>query len=208
MPVVYSENTEAPGPEEEAVARLLKLERDLSVLRRELDEKRRQDRPNIPFPFRALVFEVEETLFAINVNVIVEVTNMVLASPVPGSPSAIRGAVNRRGQVVPIVDLSLALGKTPRVLDDSVFLVFAETLSRIICIPAGRLLEVREFVAADFDEAASEGIMAPFVACVLRHSMSIINLLDPSHLLRAGELDELAEALLEQRGNDDADPEE
>lgn len=205
MPVVYSENSEAPSPEEETVARLLRLERELSVLRRELDEKRRQARPNISFPFRALVFEVEETLFALNVNAIVEVTNMVLASPVPGSPRGIRGAVNRRGQVVPIVDLSLALGKTPKVLDDRVFLVFAETANRIICIPAGRLLEVRAFAAADFDEAASEGIMAPFVACVLRHAMSIINLLDPSQLLRAGELDELAEALLEQRGEDDVD---
>ena len=197
-------DVEAAGVENEAISRLRRLERELDDLRREMGERRRLGVSIPDFPLKALLFEVEGTRFAINVRVIVEVTNMVFATSIPGTPSCIRGAVNRRGKVVPIVDLSLALGEAPGVLDEDVFLIFVKTVDRIMAIPADRLVEVKEFTREDVDDGASNGSMARFVSCVIRSDTKIINLLDPTGLLRSGELDELVGALLKREDSNDA----
>jgi purine-binding chemotaxis protein CheW len=56
------------------------------------------------------VFRVGESLFAIDVSQVREVVRWMTVTPLPKAPRLIEGVIDLRGAVVPVVDLSRALG--------------------------------------------------------------------------------------------------
>jgi len=69
-----------------------------------------------------LTFTVAEELYAINVSHIREVLEFQSVSKVPRMPDFMRGIINLRGSVVPVLDLKMkfGLGKTEKSIDTSV----------------------------------------------------------------------------------------
>ena len=57
-----------------------------------------------------LTFKLEEEVFAVDVAKIREILDFTLATKVPGTPDFMRGVVNVRGNVVPVVDMRLKFG--------------------------------------------------------------------------------------------------
>ncbi len=57
-----------------------------------------------------LTFELEDELFAIDVSQVREVLDMTEISKVPRSPEFMRGVINVRGSVVPVMDLRTKFG--------------------------------------------------------------------------------------------------
>jgi chemotaxis signal transduction protein len=60
-----------------------------------------------------LVFKVKERLFAVNsenASSIVQIPKLV--EPVPGSPAQMRGIINLRGSIIPLIDLRMVFGMT------------------------------------------------------------------------------------------------
>lgn len=69
-----------------------------------------------------LSFMLGEELFAMAIDDIREIIEYALLTEVPLMPSFLRGVINLRGAVVPVIDLSVRLGRT------------ATTVSRRTCI--------------------------------------------------------------------------
>lgn len=69
-----------------------------------------------------LKFNVDKENYAINVSNIREVLEFQGASKVPRMPSYMRGIINLRGHVVPVIDLKMkfGLGETSKSIDTSV----------------------------------------------------------------------------------------
>jgi purine-binding chemotaxis protein CheW len=59
-------------------------------------------------------FQVEELLFGIETEKVQEVVDALDLTPVPLAPSAVRGLINLRGQIVTAIDLRTRLGLPPR----------------------------------------------------------------------------------------------
>ena len=57
-----------------------------------------------------LTFQLEDELFAVDVQDVREVLEFTTVSKIPGVPAFVRGIVNLRGTVVPVVDLRLKFG--------------------------------------------------------------------------------------------------
>ncbi len=57
-----------------------------------------------------LTFELEDEIFAIDVSQVREVLDMTSISRVPRSPEFMRGVINVRGSVVPVMDLRMKFG--------------------------------------------------------------------------------------------------
>ncbi|MEW6258587.1 MAG: chemotaxis protein CheW [Thermodesulfobacteriota bacterium] len=66
-----------------------------------------------------LTFKLEEEIFAVDVANVREILDFTPATKVPGTPDFMRGVINVRGNVVPIVDMRLKFGlsKTERTVD-------------------------------------------------------------------------------------------
>jgi purine-binding chemotaxis protein CheW len=59
-----------------------------------------------------LTFKLEEELFALDIGTVREVLDFTSITKVPQTPDYMRGVINLRGSVVPVVDLRIKFGKT------------------------------------------------------------------------------------------------
>ena len=59
-----------------------------------------------------LTFKLEEELFGLDIGKVREVLDFTTVTKVPQTPDYMRGVINLRGSVIPVVDLRLKFGKT------------------------------------------------------------------------------------------------
>jgi purine-binding chemotaxis protein CheW len=57
-----------------------------------------------------LTFKLEEEIFTVDVSKVREILDYTPATKVPGTPEFMRGVINVRGNVVPVVDMRLKFG--------------------------------------------------------------------------------------------------
>ncbi|MBO9829981.1 purine-binding chemotaxis protein CheW [Xanthomonas sp. A2111] len=60
-----------------------------------------------------LTFQLDRELFGLNIAGIHEIIEYRTPTPVPTMPACVRGVINLRGAVVPVVDLQSRLGRAP-----------------------------------------------------------------------------------------------
>lgn len=61
-----------------------------------------------------LIFESDGLRFGTEVNYVVEILTSHIITRLPVVPDYVRGIINLRGQIIPIIDIRLRLGKPPR----------------------------------------------------------------------------------------------
>jgi purine-binding chemotaxis protein CheW len=76
------------------------------------------------------VFQLDGQRYGLEVEVVERVLPMVAISDLPGAPEVIRGAINVRGRVFPVVDLRVRFGRPSRALRLSDRLVLVRTRRR------------------------------------------------------------------------------
>jgi purine-binding chemotaxis protein CheW len=62
-----------------------------------------------------LTFKLEDELFALDVSQVREVLDLTSITKVPGAPGFMRGVINVRGSVVPVMDMRMKFGMTETV---------------------------------------------------------------------------------------------
>ena len=65
-----------------------------------------------------LTFEVAQETYAVNIGHVTEIVGMQRISAMPDVPDFIRGAMNLRGKVIPVMDVRLRFGLPWRAYDD------------------------------------------------------------------------------------------
>lgn len=62
---------------------------------------------------QALTFLLAEDVFALDIRSVREIIQHGAMTPVPLMPAFVRGVINLRGSVVPVIDLNARLGRSP-----------------------------------------------------------------------------------------------
>ena len=73
-----------------------------------------------------LNFRSDGLLFGINTNYVTEIITIVKPTPLPMVPSYVKGIMNLRGRLIPIVDIRLRLGKYEIEYDEKACIVVIE----------------------------------------------------------------------------------
>jgi purine-binding chemotaxis protein CheW len=89
--------------------------------------------------------------FALPAANVVQVLRMAAPTPVPGAPSFVRGLLNVRGLLLPVIDVRVRLGSTPRPVRAEDQLLVAESGGRRVALEVERVVDVR-----DLPDGASE----------------------------------------------------
>ena len=95
-------------------------------------------------------FELEGTLYAVDVTQVLEIVRCPPLVPLPHSPTLIEGVVDLRGVVLPIVDLRRVLGGAATIdprhariavlrVDDLVFGLRVGTANEVLALPAAQV---------------------------------------------------------------------
>jgi chemotaxis signal transduction protein/HAMP domain-containing protein len=73
-----------------------------------------------------LTFPLENEIYALSVDVVTEIIGIQEITEVPELPEYVRGIINLRGQIVPVIDLRLKFEKVSKAYDDKTCIIVIE----------------------------------------------------------------------------------
>jgi len=145
------------------------------------------DAPTTPF----LTFRLAEEEYAVPVARVREIIEYETVTRVPSTPPWIRGVINLRGGVVPVVDLGLKLGLPERPMGKRTCIVILELPGdgavALVGVTADAVSQVQEIRAEDVEPVPAFGshIDVESVTGMARSGAAFILLLDIDRLLSA-----------------------
>ncbi|MHC5004237.1 MAG: chemotaxis protein CheW [Planctomycetota bacterium] len=146
---------------------------------------------------QVVVWTARGQRFAIDTRVVVEVVPAVDARAIPHAPAWIRGLMDYRGELLPLLDVRSLLGDGDAELRRACRIIIVRLEAHRI----GLLVESVESVERGEVEAAHPGLAvadAPYLGPVLRTDAGMVQLIDPERLLA----DEHRAILFQRAGED------
>jgi purine-binding chemotaxis protein CheW len=142
-----------------------------------------------------LTCKLDKEIFAIEVSRVREVLDMVEISRVPNSPSYMRGMINVRGSVIPVMDLCLKFGMTgvETTLDTRIIVlevIDSDGDNIVVGALADAVHEVTELNEADVEEAPRIGTRwnTDFIRGIGKRNEEFIVILNIDKVFSADEL--------------------
>ncbi len=144
-----------------------------------------------------LFFKIALESYGIGIRHVLEIVELQKISAVPDMPEYVKGVINLRGKVIPVVDLRLRFGIEKRAYDDRTCIVVSEIDEVTIGFIVDTVEEVLEIPESQVEPAprfkTSSG-KDRYIAGMGKVGEEVKILLDPENLLR----DEDVRALGEQ----------
>ena len=158
-----------------------------------------------------LTFQLGEEVFAVDVSHVREILEFTTVTKVPGTPGYMRGVINLRGSVVPVLDMRLKFGlsQTEKTVDTCIIVVevFFEDESTIIGALVDSVQEVLELEPDQIEPAPRIGtqLKTEFIKGMGKRDDRFIILLDIDKIFSSEELimaQEVEEESLKKAGNE------
>ena len=146
-----------------------------------------------------LTFVLGAETFAMGILAIKEIIEYSTLTEVPMMPASVRGVINLRGSVVPVVDLSVRFGRTPAAVTKRTCIVIVEIslndTRQDVGVVVDAVNEVLEIPAEDIEPPPTFGtrIRTDFIQGMGKVNHRFVILLDVNQVLSLDELAELAE---------------
>ncbi|MEC5384928.1 chemotaxis protein CheW [Uliginosibacterium sp. H3] len=141
-----------------------------------------------------LTFGLGTDTFAVEIAPIREIIEYPGLTSIPMTPSFIRGVINLRGAVVPVIDLSVRFGRAVTGIDRRTCIVIIEIASEGEMQSLGILVDrVNEVLDVSADQIEPRpgfglGVHADFVKGMIRHGDHFVVILDTDRTLSATEM--------------------
>lgn len=91
-----------------------------------------------------LTFFVDSQLYTIPSSQVIEIITMQTVTYMPSLPDFVKGVINIRGKIVPLIDLCLRLKKTPVIVDDQTCVVVIEIENDNVGLIVDRVRDVTD----------------------------------------------------------------
>ena len=149
-----------------------------------------------------LAFRLGGEAFAMDIRSIKEVIQYGSLTEVPLMPVFIRGVINLRGAVVPVIDLSVRFGRAATDIAHRTCIVILEVEHQQEVVELGIIVdnvsEVLEFGASEIEPAPAFGstLRSEFLAGMGKVGGKFVILLDVNHVLSMEEMDSLSSGKL------------
>lgn len=144
---------------------------------------------------RYLTFFLGDEQYGIAIERIKEIIAMMKITSVPKIPSYMRGVINLRGSIIPIVDTRLRFEMSARDADMHTAIIIVEVEKVNIGFIVDRVEEVVSIDAANLSEPPRFGgqIDTDFISAVAQIEENVVMILDVLKLFEADEIINLAE---------------
>jgi purine-binding chemotaxis protein CheW len=152
-----------------------------------------------PEPSQYLTFMLGGEAFAIGILAIKEIIEYGHLTEVPMMPASVRGVINLRGAVVPVMDLQARFGRPASAVTKRTCIVIVETGAaedgQVIGVVVDAVNEVLDLPAADIEPPPSFGaaIRSDFVCGMAKVRGKFVIVLDVANVLAVEDFSALAE---------------
>jgi purine-binding chemotaxis protein CheW len=147
-----------------------------------------------------LTFRVRDETFAMGILAIKEIIEFGSLTPVPMMPACVRGVINLRGRVVPVIDLAVRFGREPTAPHRRTCVVIveagAEGEQQDIGVMVDGVNQVIEIPAHDIEPAPGFGakVRPEFIAGMGKLDSDLVIIIDVARVLSADDLAALTPA--------------
>ena len=143
-----------------------------------------------------LVFKLGSEEYAVDILKVQEIRGYEKVTPIPAAPDYLKGVVNLRGAIVPVIDLRMKFGMAEARYDAFTVVVVLRIGGRVIGAVVDAVSDVLRLAASEVKPAPELGsvVDASFIAGLATQAGRMILILDIEKLLSSGELNLLREA--------------
>jgi purine-binding chemotaxis protein CheW len=145
-----------------------------------------------------LTFLLDDEVYGIEILKIREIIGIMDITPVPQAPPYLKGVVNLRGKIIPVVDLRLRFGFPERPHDERTCIIVVELASKEGRVSVGIIVdsvsEVAHISEADVEETPElgDGFDAEYILGMAKLRGRVVILIDIGKVLSGGPLGQFA----------------
>jgi|SRR5690606_1160243 len=153
--------------------------------------------------YSVLPFTLSGHRLAVPVQNVLKVLPALLSTPLPGAPDTVRGLVNVRGQLLPLIDLARRFGWESAQQSLWQPFVWLKSSRRELLLAVQSVEPVCSYQAADFSPAPDPRVPSAMLRGVVRTADGMLLIQDVEKVLSAADEECLANALAEHGGTFD-----
>lgn len=133
-----------------------------------------------------LTFNIDKETYGLEIKYVRQIIGLQEITPVPEQPVYIKGIINLRGQIIPIMDIRLKFKKDEKEYDDRTCIIVLDVEDLSVGVIVDRVSEVIEIDDAniteppDFDQAIEDR----YIRGIGRIDEKVLILLDCQELVR------------------------
>ncbi len=146
---------------------------------------------------RFLTFSLGKESYGIEIKYVIEIIGIQSITEIPELPEYVRGIINLRGKIIPVLDVRLRFKKEPKEYNDRTCVIVVDIDEVSIGLIVDRVAEVITIQEVDMVEPpqTNRGLSNTYIKKIGKIGNEVKLLLDCEKLLTANELDDLSEAL-------------
>ena len=143
---------------------------------------------------RYLTFRIGEEEFGIEIMHVLEIIGLYKITPIPEAPNFVKGVINLRGKVIPVIDVRIRFGMEVKEYDERTCTIVVRMKGVTVGLIVDTINEVLQIPAKDVDEPTSfsQSTRSKYIMGMGKVNESVKILLDVNKLLHADELDALS----------------
>jgi purine-binding chemotaxis protein CheW len=137
-----------------------------------------------------LTFDLADEEYGVNIAGVTEIVGMQRIMPIPDMPRYLRGVINLRGKVIPLMDVRLRFGMPERDYDERTVIIVMEVDDAPVGLIVDGVREVRDIPAGHIDQRGQmgRGGARSVIAGIGRVGDRVAVLLDPSVLVSENDI--------------------
>jgi purine-binding chemotaxis protein CheW len=145
---------------------------------------------------RYLTFSIGDVMFGIEMHYITEIIGMQKITELPDMPGYMKGIINLRGKIIPVLDVRLLFGKEERQFDDRTCVIVIDIAGIPIGLIVDRVSEVITISTSDVSEVPkASGQNNRFVKNIGKTESGVVLILDCEKLLSDQEIEAISELI-------------
>ena len=144
-----------------------------------------------------LVFVLGAEEYGVDILKVQEIRGYEKVTPIPSAPAYLKGVVNLRGVIVPLVDMRVKFGLPTAAYDATTVVVILRVSGRVIGLVVDGVSDVVQLKPSEVRPAPSFGsvIDTSYLAGLAAQGERMVMLLDIEKLLSSGDMNLLTEAV-------------
>ena len=149
-----------------------------------------------------LVFVLGKEEYGVDVLKVQEIRGYEKVTPMPGAPAYLKGVVNLRGIIVPVIDLRVKFGMAQPTYDAFTVVIILRIAGRVIGIVVDAVSDVARLAPGDIKAAPMLGAVvdSSFISGLATLNDRMVLLLDIEKFLSSSELKLLSQAAESAKG--------
>jgi len=141
---------------------------------------------------RYLTFTLEDNIYGLPIRFVIEIIGVQIATKVPETPDYVKGIINLRGRIIPLIDVRLKFGKEEIPYDERTCIIVIDVNN----IAVGLIVDkVDDVLTLEDDQIAlppsggSVGFENRYIEGIGKTNDAVLLLLDAEKLLKTEEME-------------------